>query len=586
MMRETIIKAIKEVSGSEDIKLDVPSDSSHGDYATSVALVNAKRQNKNPVELAEEYVRALQGAPLLEDVIEKIEIAGPGFINFFVSDKALADNINSAFSQESKFGSSSEHKGEQVVVEYSSPNIAKPFGIGHFRSTIIGDAVANLLEATGWEVHRDNHLGDWGTQFGKQTYAIKTWGDMEKIENSDNPVKELVALYVKFHDEAEKDPSLEDRGREWFKKLEDGDKEARELWQKCIEWSMKEFGRIYDILGIKFTENDAQGYGESYFEHMMQPVIEGLQEKGLLTDGKEGAKIVEFPNEKYPPLMIVKKDGTTLYATRDLATDKFRLEKYGSDVLIINEVGAEQSLYFQQLFELEKMLGWVSDGQRVHIKHGFFRFKDRKMSTRRGDVVWLEDVINEAIQKAKSFGSDSELAKTVAIGALKWNELKRDPIKDIVFDWDEILTMEGNSGPYLQYTYARAISVLEKAGIVIPTEVEESKDRSFDYAQDDTHKSRVPEIDTMSVDFDGKEKAVARALIHFSQVVKDAANNYSPHILANYLFELASVFNSFYNSERIVGSDREEERLALTKAVGIAIKNGLNLLGIEAPKSM
>ena len=236
MIQDKIISALKQATNSEDIKLDTPNASGHGDYATSIALQEAKRQNKNPVKLAEEYVSNLNDEAELKDVIAKIEVAGPGFINFFVSDETLSENINKINIGEVSLSSlEGDERGSTVVVEYSSPNIAKPFGIGHFRSTIIGDAVANLLEATGWEVHRDNHLGDWGTQFGKQIYAIKQWGDMEKIENSENPVKELVALYVKFHDEAEKDPSLEDHGRQWFKKLEEGDSEARELWQKCID---------------------------------------------------------------------------------------------------------------------------------------------------------------------------------------------------------------------------------------------------------------------------------------------------------------------------------------------------------------
>ena len=554
MIKDAIAKALAKATHSEDIKLTTPPVAEHGDYATSVALELAKRQKKKPLEVAEEIVGALHEVPELKKVISKIEVAGPGFINFWVSDEEL---VNAVVGPPSPLAS--EGRPQKTVVEYSSPNIAKPFGIGHFRSTIIGEAVANLLEAVGWKVYRDNHLGDWGTQFGKQIYAIKTWGKISEIEKSENPVKELVGLYVKFHEEAEKESALEEQGREWFKRLEEGDAEALELWQKCVDWSLKEFGRVYKTLEVKFTENDGLGYGESYFEHMMQPVIEELDRKGLLKEGENGAKLVFFEDDKYPPLMIIKKDGTTLYATRDLATDKFRLEKYGPDTLIINEVGAEQSLYFQQLFEVERNLGWVKENQRVHIKHGFFRFPDRKMSTRKGDIVWLEDVIKEAVAKAKKFGSSAKLAKTVAIGALKWNEFKRDPGKDIIFDWDEILTMEGNSGPYLQYTYARTASILDKS---------------------------VPGKEIVSEPFDEKEKKVARVLIHYPETVRDAANNYSPHILANYLFSLAQEFNSFYNAERVLGHERERVRLVLTEAVGKVIKNGLKLLGIEAPEKM
>lgn len=559
MIKDLIAKALEEVTGTEDIKLDTPSDKNHGDWASSVALTLGKRQQRNPKELAREIISKLEDNYELKKVVEKIETAGPGFINFFINDNALSDNIKEVVDKGDKYGCSNNFIGQKVVVEYSSPNIAKPFGIGHFRSTIIGDAVANLLEACGATVYRDNHLGDWGTQFGKQIYAIKTWGTIDEIEKSANPVKELVNLYIKFHEEAVKDPSLEDKGRVWFKKLEEGDLEARDMWQKCVNWSLKEFGRVYKTLGVKFTENDGLGYGESYFEHMMQPVIEELTKKGLLKDGKEGARIIEFPNEKFPPLMIVKADGATLYATRDLAADKFRLGKYGEDVIIINEVGAEQTLYFQQLFELERMLTWTKEGQRVHIKHGLFRLKDRKMSTRKGDVIWLEEVISQAIEKARKFGSDEKLSKAVAIAALKWNELKRDPIKDIIFDWDEILSMDGNSGPYLQYTHARIFSILTKG---------------------------VPEKESISKPLDEKEKLIARVLVHYPEILENAAKNYSPHILASYLFELAQTFNNFYNSERVLGGNREGIRLLLTMAAGQVIKNGLSIFGIEAPERM
>jgi len=577
MIAKKIIKALKEATNTEDVKLDIPSEKNHGDYATNVALCIDDCQKRPPREVAEEIKDKILKNFELKKILDKIEIAGPGFINFFLTNSALVDFVNRVNSVDSLTPYLENEKMGKVVVEYSSPNIAKPFGIGHFRSTVIGDAIANLLEATGWKVYRDNHLGDWGTQFGKQLYAIKKWGDITKIENSENPVKELVSLYVRFHEEADKDPSLEERGREWFKRLESGDAEARALWQKCVNWSIKEFGRVYKKLGVKFTENDGLGYGESYFEHMMQPVLVELEKKGLLVEGEEGAKLVFFKDNKYPPLMLIKKDGTTLYATRDLAADKFRLEKYGKDIVIINEVGAEQSLYFQQIFEIEKMLGWIKEGQRVHIKHGLFRLKDRKMSTRKGDVIWLMDVITEAEEKAEKLINTStkgkmvtghsltdkdsikRLIEEVAIGALKWNELKRDPVKDIVFDWDEILSMEGNSGPYLQYTYARIASILSKS---------------------------VPEIETVSTVFDNKEKEVARVLIHYPEIVKDAARFYSPHILANYLFYLAREFNYFYNSERILGHKRESTRLLLIKAIGRVLKHGLGILGIESPEKM
>ncbi|MCD8484533.1 arginine--tRNA ligase [Candidatus Woesebacteria bacterium] len=444
--------------------------------------------------------------------------------------------------------------------------MAKPFTIGHLRSTIIGDAVANLLEATGWTVKRDNHLGDWGTQFGKQICAIKKWGDEEEIAQSERPVKKLVELYVKFHAEAEENPELVDEGRAWFKKLEDGDLEARRLWQKCIDWSWKEFNQIYEELGVRFTENDGRGYGESYFEDKMDVVVEELETKNLLTDS-EGARLVFFPDDQYPPLMVIKKDGTTLYATRDLATDKFRLQKYGADVRIINEVGAEQSLYFQQIFAIELMLGWVEPDQRVHVKHGMFRFKDGKMSTRKGNVIWLEDVLQEARERAQQLGDDPEHAQTIAsavgIGALKWNDLKRSAHLDVVFDWDEMLSMEGNSGPYMQYTVVRGKSVLQK-----------------------WQESGFTATATTEADITPEGLEILRLLSRYGEAVERAAQEYAPHLLANALFEIAQSFNTFYNKHQIVADGVPQVRIDLVNATVAVLSHGLGLLGIETVDRM
>lgn len=541
-MQEEIISKIKEVVGDDvKIRLDRPSDSAHGDFTTNIALSAAKKLGKNPLDLASQLRTVLGDL----SQIEKIEVAGPGFINLFLKKEDLLENLKKILSEKDGYGKSSSNRGKKAVVEYSSPNIAKPFTVGHLRSTIIGDAIANLLAATGWEVVRDNHLGDWGTQFGKQIYAIKEWGDEKVIESAQNPVKELVSLYVKFHDEAEKDETLEDKARAWFKKLEDGDQEAKRVWQFCIELSKKEFERIYGELGIKF---DTQ-YGESFFEDKMAAVVSELENKNLLKED-EGARLVFFENDKFPPLMILKSDGTTLYATRDLATDKFRLDTYGKDAVIINEVGIEQSLYFNQLFETEKMLGWAKNGQRVHVRHGLYRFKDGKMSTRKGNTIWLEDILEEAKKKAS--------ASEVGIGAIKWNDLKRNSQQDIVFDWEDVLNMQGNSGPYIQYTYARTQSVLAK-----------KESSSFEH-----------------VVLDKEEEDLIRMLDRFAPVISEAAEKFAPNVLCLYLFELAQKYNLFYQKYKIIDSDKEDFRLNLTAAVGQVIKNGLNLLGIQAPEKM
>ena len=555
--------------------VEKPKDATHGDFSSNIALVLAKELKKNPLELAQEVVKKIGSTEF-----DKIEAVTPGFINFYLSKEYLLTELKKALEQKEKFGSKPQNPNKKVVVEYSSPNIAKPFTVGHLRSTIIGDVIANLLAANGWKVYKDNHLGDWGTQFGKQIYAIKTWGSEEKIDVSGNPVKDLVDLYVKFHEEAEKNPELEDKAREWFKKLEDGDPEARRLWRKCVDWSLKEFERIYEKLGVEFTENNGLGFGESYFEDKLKDIVEDLEREKLLKES-EGAKLIFFPQDKFSPLMIIKKDGATLYATRDLATDKFRLKEYGKDIVIINEVGIEQSLYFKQLFEAEKMLGWFKEGQRIHKKHGHYRFKDEKMSTRKGNTIWLEDVLKMAVEKAgdiaMSVGIDEknkikashivggqskreEITQEVAIGALKWNDLKRDSQQDIVFDWDDILNMQGDSGPYMQYTYARTQSIWQKSG----------------------QKTKLENVK----DLNPEELALLRTLSTFPEIVASSAEAFSPNVLCNYLFDLAQKFNLFYQKHKIIGSDQEAFRLALTLGVGQVIKNGLNLLGISAPEHM
>lgn len=585
MAKDQIADALKKVTDHQDIHLETPDFEEHGDYSSNIAM---QIKGQNPRKTAEEIIEKLKKDKKLDKIVDRIEVAGPGFINFYLSDKYLADNLSKI---EESYGNNSSGKGKRIIVEYSSPNIAKPFTVGHLRSTIIGDAVANLLSASGFTVYRDNHLGDWGTQFGKQIYAIKTWGDINKIEKSKEPIKELVALYVKFHEEAEKDPSIEEAGRMWFKKLEDGDHEARELWKKCIDWSLKEFSNIYKKLGVKFTENGGLGYGESFFEDKMPEVIDELNKEKLLKESK-GAKLIFYPKDKYPPLMIIKSDGATLYATRDLATDKFRLKHYGKDIIVINETGVEQDLYWKQIFEAEQMLGWYKPGQRINIAHGLVRLTEGKMSTRKGNTIWLEDVISEAETRAYDLSRDdtrninyhpehkSQTKKAnllkhtmgeeearknsmlVAIGAIKWNDLKRDPKQDITFDWDEILNMQGNSGPYLQYTYARTQSVLKKGKAI----------KKFNNECENT--------------LYAEEKSVLRLLLMFPEVVEKAATTYSPSSLCTYLYNLAQKYNTFYNKHKVIGSQKEEFRLKLTTAVGIVLKNGLSLLGIESPEKM
>jgi len=568
MIRDQIAQVLTDAlkksgfSSHQGISINTPSNHSFGDYTTTIAMQLGKTEKKDPFLIAEKIAQNIE----IKDPIGSVKIIHPGFINIVLSNNFLLNKLQTILKTADKNSQSNKFVEKKVIVEYSSPNIAKPFTIGHLRSTIIGDAIANLLEYMGYKVFRDSHIGDWGTQFGKQIYAIKHWGNIDDISKSKNPVKELVALYVKFHEEAEKNPDIEDEARAIFKKLEDGDQETRNLWQKCVDWSFQEFDRIYEKLGVKFTENNGRGYGESYFEDKMKPIIDELNEKKLLKTSK-GAKIVEFPGDKLPPFMIMKQDGATLYSTRDLATDKFRLinPRYGKDVKIINEVGAEQSLYFRQLYETEKMLGWVSEDQRVHVKHGLYRFKDMKMSTRKGNTIWLEEVLEEAEKRAQTLGEKTSLkdgvnVSAVGIGALKWNDLKRSSHLDIVFDWDEILSMQGNSGPYMQYTYVRCLSVLNNQ------KISEFKDV---VANDD-------------------ELTIMRMLVKFPEVVMSAALQYAPHYVCTYLYELGQKYNLFYQKHNILKAEKnvKEFRLALTAATSHVIKTGLNLLGIEVVQKM
>lgn len=549
-IKNTIEKSISNTCNYKSVQVETSSNEKFGDFSTNIAL---KDKEINPEEVVNK-INFEADLPFTASVVGR-------FINFKIKDEYLVDNLKNV---DENYGKSDLSKGKLAIVEYSSPNIAKPFGVGHLRSTVIGDSVANLLEAVGYKVMRDNHLGDWGTQFGKVICAIKKWGNIKEIENSDSPIDELVRLYVKFHEESEKDEALNDESRLWFKKLEDGDIEARKLWQQCVDWSFIEFEKIYNLLNIKFDKsfNDGRGLGESFFESRMSEVVNELSEKKMLKEGENGAKLVFFENDKYPPLMILKKDGTTLYSTRDLATDKYRKQKYDPD-LIVNEVGSEQGLYFKQIIELEKILGWYKDGQRVHVGHGLFLTGGKKMSTRAGKTVKLEDVLNEAVKKAMSLQKGEQNidgAKMVGIGAIKYFDLLHHPLTNINFDWDKMLSLDGNSGPYLQYTVARINSLLEK--------------------------SNNKEDKSSNVNLNDEERSVLRTLVNYKNIVESAAISYSPNVLCNYLYELASKFNTFYNKHKIINDENEAFRLKVSKSVGTVLKNGLSLLGIQTPERM
>jgi arginyl-tRNA synthetase len=548
MFRNTILEAIAKTSkaNKDQINLEFPENADFGDYSTNIALL----LKISASELAEK----LKKDEKLSEVVDRIEVAGPGFINFWLKKDVLVDNLMEIDSKGQKYGRSEIGKGKTVVIDYSAPNIAKPFGIGHLRSTIIGQALYNLYTFLGYRVIGDNHLGDWGTQFGKLLYMI----DAKKLENFD--LSTLEEMYVEFHELAEKDPKLDEAARIWFKKLEEGDSKARDIWQKCVDVSMQEFERIYKLLGVKIDFV----FGESYYEAEMKTMTGDANIQKYLSDGEDGAKIIDLASVGInTPLMFLKKDGGTTYATRDLATIIFRSRKWDPDI-IIYEVGAEQSLHFRQLFAASRLLGIIKDKvELIHTAHGLYLAPDgKKFSTRKGKTIKLEEVLSEAIEKAKKLGNkEDKVAKEVGIGAIKYFDLMHHPSSDIVFDWEKILNLEGNSGPYLQYTIARTNSLLEKAG---------------------GKKGKTESQSTLTTG----EAIILRSLIRFPEIIDYAAKSYSPNILCTYLYDLAQKFNTFYNAQRVIGSKSESLDLAITFGVGQVLKNGLTILGIGIPQKM
>lgn len=554
-IREKINQAVCEVNGESelgDIKLEHPEVESYGDFSSNIAMVIGKKSKKNPRELAQKIADKLnESGPSSADGFGEARVAGSGFLNIWLQKAWLGEQMKRVITEKENYGKSDIGRGQKVIVEYSSPNIAKPFGIGHLSSTIIGQALYNVYSTLGYQVIGDNHIGDWGTQFGKILYMIKLKNDL------DLTIEKLEQWYVEFHQLAKDNPTLEEEGRKWFKKLEDGDTEARDLWQRCVDVSMAEFSRIYELLDVKIDN----AYGESSYEGLMPQVIAEAQAKGVAHES-EGALVIEVPGIK-TPLMLLKSDGGTTYATRDMATVKFRKDKWNPD-LVIYEVGGEQTLHFAQVFGAAELMGYVDDKNKlIHTKHGLYLDTDgKKFSTRKGKTVKLEEVLQEAIERAEKLGN-KESAKAVGIGAIKYFNLNHNVQSDVVFDWEKIMALDGNSGPYLQYTFARAQSVLRKAGMI--------------------GTNRQDQQAAMLAELNAEELMVLRYLYRFGEVVQEAAARYAPNLLCNYLYELAQRFNTFYNKHQIIGS---QLRLELTEAVGQVLKNGLTILGIQVLERM
>ncbi len=590
-LKDSVNTAVEKAYPEVDIEINVdyPRDTAHGDYAANAAMIIGKKLGQNPREVAEKLVETLGKVP----GVEKLEIAGPGFINFFLSNTTLNNEINKAIQKGEEYGVSTIGDGETVIVEYSQPNVAKPLGVHHLLSTIIGQVITNMYKAIGYYSVSVNHIGDWGTQFGKLIHAYKTWGDRLKVENEG--IMGLLELYVKFHDEVEAElaakkeageenptSELEDMGRAEFKKLEDGDEENMKLWQWFIEITMAEIKPIYERLNVYFNET----IGESFYSDKMDDILEMGIEKGIFKEGEKGALICEFADEKIPTCLVRKADGASLYATRDLATVRYRVERWKPQQLIY-AVDVAQSLHFTQFFEIAKMLGLSKDTEMVHVKFGRMSLPDKQMSTRKGNVVLMSAVLDEAVERAKKIIAEKspdlspeeqdDVAEKVGIGAIKYNILSQNRNTNITFEWDKMLAFEGNSGPYLQYTTARAHSILRKVGQEVVTPPLKDQTSMLEYTDE---KVEEPENDS--------EVELKRMFVKYQEALLSAAQTYKPNTLTNYLFELAKAFNNFYNNSRVIGMGPETEarRVKLVKAALQVLENGLNILGVDPLKKM
>ncbi len=560
-------EAAKLIAKAADMEIDevlgmieVPANKEMGDYAFPCFKL-AKKFRKAPNLIAADICGKLEGS----DSFTKIECVA-AYINFFTDKSSYAKTvIESVNNAGAKYGESSEGEGKTIVIDYSSPNIAKPFHVGHLRSTVIGSALYNIFEKLGYKCIGINHLGDWGTQFGKLIEAYKLWGSKEAVE--EKGISELTRIYVKFHEEAEKDDSLNDRARAWFVKMQDGDEEAISLWKWFYDISIKEFERVYEKLGVKFDYYT----GESFYNDKMDAVVEELKAKNLLVESN-GAMIVDLEDAKMPPCLILRTDGGTLYATRDITAALYRKKTYDFDKCIY-VTAIDQNLHFAQWFKVIEKMGYDWSKDLVHVPFGLVSLEDGKLSTRKGKVVLMEDLLNEAVKKTTGIIDEKnpdlpnkeEVAKQVGIGAVIFDDLYNGRIKDIVFSWDRMLNFDGETGPYVQYTHARACSVLKKAGY-------DKKAENIDY----------------SVLTDDAAADVCKTIALFNDKIKEAANRYEPSVIARYLVDVAQSFNKFYHDNIILADDEnvKNARLALVDAVRTVIKSGLAILGIDAPEQM
>jgi len=536
--------------------LEQPKSSDLGDIAFP-AFSLAKVERKAPQAIAADIAEKID-----QSAFEKVVATGP-YVNFFLDKSKISDQvIKSVIEAGTDYGQQDEGHGQNITIDLSSPNIAKPFSVGHLRSTVIGDALSNIFRKMGYNTIKINHLGDWGKQFGLLMVAYKKWGSKEAVEA--NPIDELLKLYVRINAEIENDPELDEEGRKWFKKLEDGDPEATELWQWFRDESLVEFNRIYKLLGVEFDSLN----GEAFYNDKMDEGVQILEDKGLLKESK-GASIVELDDVNLPPAMIKKSDGATLYITRDIATAIYRARTYNF-VKNIYVVGQEQSNHFRQLKAVLKKMGFDWSDDMVHVDFGLVTKNRQKLSTRKGNIILLEPTLQEAISRAKAqieeknpeLENKEEVAHAVGVGAVKFYDLKTDRRNGYDFDLEAMVSFEGETGPYVQYAYARIQSILRKA--------------NFTPSTDATYSLSDPE-----------SWEIIKLLQDFSRVVKRAAENYDPSLIAKYAINLAQAFNKYYAHTRILDESPERDsRLALSYSTAVVLKEALRLLGVDAPEKM
>ncbi|RSJ75327.1 arginine--tRNA ligase [Streptococcus cristatus] len=536
--------------------LEQPKSSDLGDIAFP-AFSLAKVERKAPQAIATDIAEKIDPSHF-----EKVVATGP-YVNFFLNKAKISDQvIKEVIKEGADYGQQNEGQGGNITIDLSSPNIAKPFSVGHLRSTVIGDALSNIFRKMGYNTIKINHLGDWGKQFGLLMVAYKKWGNKEAVEA--NPIDELLQLYVRINAEIENDPALDEEGRLWFKKLEDGDPEATELWQWFRDESLVEFNRIYELLGVEFDSLN----GEAFYNDKMDEAVKILEDKGLLKESK-GASIVDLDDVNLPPAMIKKSDGATLYITRDIATAMYRARTYNF-VKNVYVVGQEQSNHFRQLKAVLKKMGFNWSDDMIHVDFGLVTKNRQKLSTRKGNIILLEPTLQEAISRAKAqieeknpnLENKEAVAHAVGVGAVKFYDLKTDRRNGYDFDLEAMVSFEGETGPYVQYAYARIQSILRKADF-------------------------KPSLDANYNLNDAESWEIIKLLQDFARVVKRAADNFEPSLIAKYAISLAQAFNKYYAHTRILDENPERDsRLALSYTTAVVLKEALRMLGVEAPEKM